>query len=95
MKKKALIFDITGQNGSYLVKFLIKKNYQVHGVKRRSSSFNSQRIEHFYRNYQKPSEKIEVTDFSKNFIPHFGNVTDSTNVIRKNYLQNFFNVFNI
>lgn len=82
MKKKALIFGITGQDGSYLAEFLIKKNYQVHGVKRRSSSFNSQRIEHFYRDYQKPSEKIEVTDFSKNFVPHFGDVTDSTNVIR-------------
>ena len=54
----------------------------MHGVKRRSSSFNSQRIEHFYRDYQDPSEKINITKYSKNFVPHFGDVTDSTNVIR-------------
>ena len=56
MKKKvALIFGITGQDGSYLANFLIKKGYFVHGVKRRSSSFNTGRIDHLY---QDPHEKI-------------------------------------
>ena len=48
-KKKALIFGITGQDGSYLSEFLIKKNYVVHGVKRRSSSINTKRIDHIYQ----------------------------------------------
>ena len=57
MKKKiALIFGITGQDGSYLADFLIKKGYIVHGVKRRSSSFNTSRIDHIY---QDPHEKKE------------------------------------
>ena len=49
MKKKALIFGVTGQDGSYLSEFLIKKGYNVHGVKRRSSSFNTGRIDHLYQ----------------------------------------------
>jgi GDPmannose 4,6-dehydratase len=53
-KKKALIFGVTGQDGSYLTEFLIKKNYLVHGVKRRSSLINTQRIDHIY---QDPHEK--------------------------------------
>ena len=48
MKKKALIFGVTGQDGSYLAEFLIKKNYIVHGVKRRSSSINTGRVDHIY-----------------------------------------------
>ena len=57
MKKKvALIFGITGQDGSYLADLLIKKNYEVHGVKRRSSSFNTARIDHLY---QDPHQKKE------------------------------------
>ena len=48
MKKKAIIFGITGQDGSYLAEFLLKKNYIVHGVKRRSSSPNTERIDHIY-----------------------------------------------
>ena len=57
MKKKALIFGITGQDGSYLAEFLLKKKYQVHGVKRRSSSINTSRIDHIY---QDPHEKKQI-----------------------------------
>ena len=72
MKKKiALIFGITGQDGSYLADFLLKKNYYVHGVKRRSSSFNTGRIDHIY---QDPHES------KKSFFLHYGDVTDSTSV---------------
>ena len=71
MKKKALIFGITGQDGSYLSEFLLKKNYEVHGVKRRSSSINTNRIDHIY---QDPQQK------KRNFILHYGDVTDSTSV---------------
>ena len=71
MKKKALIFGITGQDGSYLAELLLKKKYIVHGVKRRSSSINTQRVDHIY---QDPHQK------SRNFILHYGDVTDSTSV---------------
>jgi GDPmannose 4,6-dehydratase len=71
MKKKALIFGITGQDGSYLAKFLIKKGYIVHGVKRRSSSINTQRIDKIY---QSPEAK------NRNFILHYGDVTDSLSI---------------
>ncbi len=71
--KKALITGITGQDGSYLSELLIEKNYEVHGIKRRSSSFNTKRINHLY---QDPHEK------KKNFILHYGDLTDSTNLIR-------------
>ena len=70
-KKTALIFGITGQDGSYLADFLLKKKYIVHGVKRRSSSFNTARIDHIY---QDPHES------KKNFILHYGDVTDSSSV---------------
>ena len=53
-RKKALITGVTGQDGSYLVEFLLEKDYEVHGIKRRSSSFNTQRIDHIY---QDPQEK--------------------------------------
>ena len=71
MKKKALIFGITGQDGSYLAEFLLKKNYVVHGVKRRSSSLNTGRIDHLY---QDPHEK------NRKFILHYGDVTDALSV---------------
>ena len=71
MKKKALIFGITGQDGSYLAELLLKKKYIVHGVKRRSSSINTFRIDHIY---QDPHVK------SRNFFLHYGDITDSTSV---------------
>ena len=71
MKKKALIFGVTGQDGSYLSELLIKKNYEVHGVIRRSSSFNTARIEHLY---QDPHEK------NRKFILHYGDITDAISV---------------
>jgi GDPmannose 4,6-dehydratase len=72
MKKKiALIFGVTGQDGSYLSEFLIKKGYEVHGVKRRSSSLNTGRIDHIY---QEPFEK------KRNFLLHYGDVTDAISV---------------
>jgi GDPmannose 4,6-dehydratase len=70
-KKTALIFGITGQDGSYLANFLIKKGYLVHGVKRRSSSFNTARIDNLY---QDPHEKGKV------FFLHYGDVTDAISV---------------
>ena len=70
-KKKALIFGITGQDGSYLAEFLLKKNYIVHGVKRRSSSFNTGRVDHLY---QDPYVQ------SRNFILHYGDITDAISV---------------
>ncbi len=72
-QKKALITGITGQDGSYLAEFLLGKNYIVHGIKRRSSSFNTSRIDHIY---QDPHLK------DSNFILHYGDLTDSTNLIR-------------
>ena len=72
-KKKALISGITGQDGSYLAEFLLEKNYEVHGIKRRSSSFNTSRIDHIYSD---PHEE------KCNFILHYGDLTDSTNLIR-------------
>ena len=69
--KKALIFGVTGQDGSYLSEILLKKNYDVHGVKRRSSSLNTSRIDHIY---QDPHEK------NLKFTLHYGDVTDSTSV---------------
>ena len=59
MKKKALIFGITGQDGSYLTEFLLKKNYIVHGVVRRSSSINTKRIDHLYEDFLK-----KIKDFT-------------------------------
>ena len=71
--KKALITGITGQDGSYLAEFLIEKGYQVHGIKRRASSFNTSRIDHIYSD---PHEQ------DLNMILHYGDLTDSTNLIR-------------
>ena len=72
MKKKiALIFGVTGQDGSYLSSFLLTKKYIVHGVKRRSSSINTSRVDHIY---QDPQVK------NRNFILHYGDVTDTLSV---------------
>ena len=73
MNKKALITGVTGQDGSYLVEFLLNKNYEVHGIKRRSSSLNTQRVDHLY---QDPHENNPM------FFMHYGDLTDSTNLIR-------------
>ena len=73
MAKRALITGITGQDGAYLAEFLLNKGYEVHGIKRRSSSFNTARIDHLY---QDPHEK------QRRLILHYGHLTDSTNLIR-------------
>lgn len=72
MKKVALITGITGQDGAYLAEFLLNKGYIVHGIKRRSSLFNTQRIDHLYQDPHSPAP---------NFILHYGDMTDSTNLI--------------
>lgn len=72
-KKVALITGITGQDGAYLAEFLLKKGYIVHGLKRRSSLFNTDRIDHLY---QDPHQ------LGRNFVLHYGDLTDSTNLIR-------------
>ncbi|MBU7008185.1 GDP-mannose 4,6-dehydratase [Phosphitispora fastidiosa] len=71
--KKALITGITGQDGAYLAEFLLHKGYQVHGVKRRSSLFNTDRIDHLYQ---------DLHEDNVNFFLHYGDLTDSTNLIR-------------
>lgn len=73
MAKIALITGITGQDGAYLAEFLLEKGYIVHGIKRRSSSFNTERIDHLYKD---PHER------NNNFFLHYGDLTDSTNLIR-------------
>jgi len=73
MSKVALITGVTGQDGAYLSELLLDKGYEVHGIKRRSSSFNTDRIDHLY---QDPHEK------NRKFTLHYGDLTDSTNIIR-------------
>jgi GDPmannose 4,6-dehydratase len=73
MQKKALITGVTGQDGALLAELLLAKGYEVHGVKRRSSSFNSQRIDHLYQDPHKTGGR---------FFLHYGDLTDSTNLIR-------------
>lgn len=73
MKKKALITGVTGQDGSYLAELLLEKGYEVHGIKRRASSLNTQRIDHIYED-----PHIE----SQNFVLHYGDLTDSSNLTR-------------
>ena len=73
MAKVALITGITGQDGAYLAEFLLKKGYEVHGIKRRASSFNTDRIDHLY---QDPHEK------EQRFVLHYGDLTDSMNLVR-------------
>jgi len=70
MKKKALISGVTGQDGSYLAEFLLKKNYIVHGIKRKSSTFNTSRIDHIYKDFHS----------SSNFKLHYGDLTDSNSI---------------
>ena len=72
-KKVALITGITGQDGSYLAELLLEKGYSVHGIKRRASSFNTQRIDHLYKDQH---------ENNVNFKMHYGDLTDSTNLIR-------------
>ena len=71
--KKALITGVNGQDGAYLSEFLLKKGYEVHGIRRRSSIFNTQRIDHLIRDWHEKDN---------NFILHHGDLTDSTNLIR-------------
>ncbi len=71
-RKTALITGVTGQDGSYLTDFLLEKGYKIIGVKRRSSSFNTKRIDHVYNDIRQ----------SKNFIPYYGDLTDSSNILR-------------
>lgn len=73
MKKRALVTGITGQDGAYLAEFLLNKDYEVHGIKRRASLFNTDRIDHLY---QDPHEK------GRRFILHYGDMTDSSSLIR-------------
>ena len=71
--KKALITGITGQDGSYLAEFLLEKGYEVHGIKRRSSTFNTQRIDHIYEDPHKSGQRLEL---------HYGDLSDSSNLTR-------------
>ena len=71
--KKALITGITGQDGSYLAEFLLEKGYEVHGIKRRASLFNTARIDHFYQDPHVPRQKLKL---------HYGDLTDTSNVTR-------------
>ncbi|WP_136468896.1 GDP-mannose 4,6-dehydratase, partial [Flagellimonas onchidii] len=72
-QRTALITGITGQDGAYLSELLLKKGYKVHGIKRRSSMFNTERVDHLY---QDPHEE------DPNFFLHYGDLSDSTNLIR-------------
>lgn len=71
--KKALITGITGQDGAYLAELLLKKGYEVHGIKRRTSLFNTDRIDHLYKDPHETNVKLKL---------HYGDLTDSTNIIR-------------
>lgn len=86
MKKKALIFGITGQDGSYLAEYLLKKNYIVHGVKRRSSSINTDRIDHIF----------DSVNFSKkNIFLHYGDLADSGSLYRIIHSVNPDEIYNL
>lgn len=73
MTKTALITGITGQDGSYLAEFLLAKGYKVHGIKRRASLFNTQRIDHIYEDRHNPNPHLKL---------HYGDLTDSSNLTR-------------
>ena len=77
MNKRALITGITGQDGSFLAEFLLEKGYEVHGIIRRSSSFNTGRIEHLYID-----ELLRDMHTQRKVELHYGDMTDSTNLIR-------------
>lgn len=72
-KKKAFITGVTGQDGSYLAEFLLEKGYEVHGLKRRASSFNTQRIDHIYQDPHSPNPSLHL---------HYGDLTDTSNLTR-------------
>src|SRR5690606_24643948 len=72
-KPVALITGVTGQDGAYLAEFLLNKGYEVHGIKRRSSLFNTQRVDHLYQ---------DLHEARVRFVLHYGDLTDSTNLIR-------------
>jgi len=78
-QKQALITGITGQDGSYLAELLLEKGYRVHGIKRRASSFNTTRIDHLYED---PHERGQGPEQSPSLVLHYGDLTDSTNLIR-------------
>jgi GDPmannose 4,6-dehydratase len=71
--KKALITGVTGQDGSYLAELLLEKGYEVHGIKRRASSFNTQRVDHIYEDVHIQNARFKL---------HYGDLTDSSNLIR-------------
>ena len=71
--KRALITGITGQDGSYLAEFLLKKGYEVHGIKRRASSLNTQRIDHLYEDPHACNPRLKL---------HYGDLTDTSNLTR-------------
>jgi GDPmannose 4,6-dehydratase len=73
MSKKALITGITGQDGSYLAELLLSKGYEVHGIKRRASSFNTQRIDHIFQDLHEPNPQLKL---------HYGDLTDTSNLVR-------------
>ena len=73
MNKVALITGITGQDGSYLAEFLLEKGYEVHGIKRRSSSFNTERIDNIYQDPHNPNVRLKL---------HYGDLTDAMNLVR-------------
>src|SRR5260221_14027394 len=73
MAKTALITGITGQDGAYLAEFLLKKGYVVHGIKRRTSLFNTQRIDHLYQ---------DPHDSDRQLVLHYGDMTDSSSLVR-------------
>jgi len=73
MRKRALITGITGQDGSYLAELLLSKDYEVHGVKRRASSFNTRRVDHLYQDHHVGQ---------RNFVLHYGDLADSSNLVR-------------
>ena len=73
MAKTALITGITGQDGAYLAEFLLKKGYLVHGIKRRTSLLNTQRIDHLYQDPHDPKRRLVL---------HYGDMTDSSSLIR-------------
>src|SRR5438128_682122 len=73
MAKRALITGITGQDGAYLAELLLGKGYEVHGLKRRASSFNTDRIDHLYRDPHESGARLHL---------HYGDMTDATNLIR-------------
>ena len=72
-KKVALITGVTGQDGSYLAEFLLDKGYEVHGIKRRASSFNTERVNHIYQDPHRENQ---------NFKLHYGDLSDSSNLTR-------------